>query len=1097
MLTRMLQRRGTTAQWNDVKSTLILAAGEVGFVTDGADANKFKIGDGVTTWENLKFYLRDDQNAGIYAKLIAAQTFLGSQVLTPNTAITVPLIVSGATSQSADLQRWRDSSNNTLASIDATGKITAAGGLFNSTVNVNSNKITNVAAPTEAGDATNKQYVDDVIAGLAWKAPVNLISASGLNTFINVPLTGDTGTVVLDGHSALDQTESGYRILLLAQTTSSDNGIYVYTDNGTSYTLTRAADANAYTELKGASVFVEEGTSYGTSSWVQTNHYLSSFSGQSWVQFNGASQINADGGLTKVGNTLAVGAGDGITVNADNVAISTGGVTSAMIANGTIVDGDINSSAAIAATKISGTAVTQADTGTVTSAMIANGTIVDADINSSAAIDASKIFGTAVTYSDTGTVTSAMIANDTIVNADINASAAIAQSKIANLVSDLAGKSSTSHTHAIDDLSDVVITGTPVTRQVIKYNGTNWVNELPSGGISVSATAPVGPSSGDAWMDSNDGSLYVYYNDTTSRPAGTNLITNPSFETDTNSWSKTSATLSQSSAFSFVGIKSMKVVPSANTGKASFTATTVVSTVYRFSAYVYTEINKNIRVSVTSPATNGTTTAVTYGNWTRLDVSFTANALSTEVNIESIDSTDPFYVDAVMLEASASLNDYFDGSSYNSTWTGTAHASTSTTAGGTTSQWVQVRANSALEATILTRMSAVESRATNLEAANPVVVGSVAARSALFPAPVQGNTVFRTDLGYMERYYTAYDAVTNPSGTTGTVGWYKYAGGAPLSDNYMINGALDIWQRGTSFAPVSNTAFTADRWQAQASLVSTSRTIQQLSLAQAITGLEDVPYYLRSTVNTIGTGTNTRIRYKVEDVKTLAGKTVTFSWYGKQNIDANLRVLIQQNFGTGGSTSVTAYDANSAYTSSWKRFSATFTLPSVSGKTISADSFIQIELFQSDTTGGALDVTAFQLEEGPVATAFRRNQTSIQAELLACQRYYYRKTASGQTFEFGTGFASGTGQIFCAINFPVQMRATPSTTPDISDYTTFAIEGIGTPGSVTGTSTSPGSRTNPYSAYLNLYTSGLTSGQAYRVISGFNAAAYIGFSAEL
>ena len=105
-------------------------------------------------------------------------------------------------------------------------------------------------------------------------------------------------------------------------------------------------------------------------------------------------------------------------------------VTSAKIADGTIVNADINAAAAIAATKISGTAVTQADTGTVTSTMIANGTIVDADINSAAAIDKTKISGTAITAGDTGTVTSTMIADGTIVNADINTSAQVAYGKL-------------------------------------------------------------------------------------------------------------------------------------------------------------------------------------------------------------------------------------------------------------------------------------------------------------------------------------------------------------------------------------------------------------------------------------------------------------------------------------------------------------------------------------------------------------------------------------------------------------------------------------------------------------------------------------------
>ena len=92
--------------------------------------------------------------------------------------------------------------------------------------------------------------------------------------------------------------------------------------------------------------------------------------------------------------------------------IADGAVTSAKIASGTIVDADINSAAAITATKIAGTAVTQADTGTVTSTMIANGTIVDADVNASAAIAKTKLnLG--------GTITSADLVDGTIVATDI------------------------------------------------------------------------------------------------------------------------------------------------------------------------------------------------------------------------------------------------------------------------------------------------------------------------------------------------------------------------------------------------------------------------------------------------------------------------------------------------------------------------------------------------------------------------------------------------------------------------------------------------------------------------------------------------------
>lgn len=133
------------------------------------------------------------------------------------------------------------------------------------------------------------------------------------------------------------------------------------------------------------------------------------------------------GNLT--GNVTGNVSGNAGTVTNGVYTTDTGTVTSTMIANGTIVDADINSAAAIAKTKISGTAITAADTGTVTSTMILDGTIVNADINSAAAIDKTKISGTAITAGDTGTVTSTMIADGTIVNGDINSSAQIAYSK--------------------------------------------------------------------------------------------------------------------------------------------------------------------------------------------------------------------------------------------------------------------------------------------------------------------------------------------------------------------------------------------------------------------------------------------------------------------------------------------------------------------------------------------------------------------------------------------------------------------------------------------------------------------------------------------
>jgi hypothetical protein len=202
----------------------------------------------------------------------------------------------GTLSVDVDSTVTRNSASQTL-----TNKTLGSGTSLSANLDANNNKITNLATPTDSGDAVSKSYVDGLSAGFDWKTAVNLLADS------NVALTGTTGTLVIDGHSALDAADNNvYRILLKNQTTGSENGIYTYTDNGTSYTLVRSTDGDAFGELVGAAVFVMEGTVYGSTSWVQTNHYLTDFSSQTWVQFSGSGTYLAGAGLNLTGNTFSV-----------------------------------------------------------------------------------------------------------------------------------------------------------------------------------------------------------------------------------------------------------------------------------------------------------------------------------------------------------------------------------------------------------------------------------------------------------------------------------------------------------------------------------------------------------------------------------------------------------------------------------------------------------------------------------------------------------------------------------------------------------------------------------------------------------------------
>jgi hypothetical protein len=67
----------------------------------------------------------------------------------------------------------------------------------------------------------------------------------------------------------------------------------------------------------------------------------------------------------------------------------------------------------------------------------------------------------------------------------------------------------------LDELHNVLITS-PADKQVLKYDAASslWKNGVASGGVTASATAPASPNAGDAWFDSNDGTLYVWYVDT-------------------------------------------------------------------------------------------------------------------------------------------------------------------------------------------------------------------------------------------------------------------------------------------------------------------------------------------------------------------------------------------------------------------------------------------------------------------------------------------------------------------------------------------------------------------------------------------------------
>jgi len=87
---------------------------------------------------------------------------------------------------------------------------------------------------------------------------------------------------------------------------------------------------------------------------------------------------------------------------------------------------------------------------------------------------------------------------------------------------------------------------------------------------------------------------------------------------------------------------------------------------------------------------------------------------------------------------------------------------------------------SPLENLFSSMATSVDTALTTLQQATASSVSNQAARDAIFPSPVQGNSTYRQDLGWYEMYYAAYSSSSNPGGAK-TPGWYPAPNQGPMA----------------------------------------------------------------------------------------------------------------------------------------------------------------------------------------------------------------------------------------------------------------------------------------------------------------------------
>ena len=205
-------------------------------------------------------------------------------------------------------------------------------------VSVESAKITNLATPTSDADAATKAYVDSVAEGLDIKESVKVATTAALPavTYDN-GASGVGATLTADANGALAAIDgvtvsaTTTRLLIKNQSSALQNGIYVVTtvgDAGTAFVLTRSGDMDGSpaSEIPGAFVFVEEGTTNADAGFVCTTNAPVTMGSTAinFTQFSGAGAITAGDGLSKTGDTLDVNVDDVTTaIVADAVVVKT------------------------------------------------------------------------------------------------------------------------------------------------------------------------------------------------------------------------------------------------------------------------------------------------------------------------------------------------------------------------------------------------------------------------------------------------------------------------------------------------------------------------------------------------------------------------------------------------------------------------------------------------------------------------------------------------------------------------------------------------------------------------------------------------------
>ena len=381
------------------------------------------------------------------------------------------------------------------------------------------------------------------------------------------------------------------------------------------------------------------------------------------------------------------------------------------------------------------------------------------------------------------------------------------------------------------------------------------------------------------------------------------------------------------------------------------------------------------------------------------------------------------------------------------------------------------------------------------------------------------------------------DAITTAADGTCTARITGMTGGGQLSHrNKVINGAMTISQRGTSFSSASN-AYHLDRFFHNGS------NDGAVTISQSTTSPDGFANSYKVDVTTADTSIAAtqyiQIYQRIEAQNlqdlafgTSAAKTITVSFYVRSNLTGTYTFAMQQPDSSYRMMSQT-YTINSANT--WER--KTFTVVGDTSGGINNDNGDGLNLFwnlaigSNYTTGSSSSsfityaqtnfaaghtanilsstsnefyLTGVQLEVGDTATSFEHR--SYQDELMRCYRYFYAHSGQGVNgstpnpapdTNINNCSCQATTSVSYNIPLPVPMRVVPTLYSTVTGSTRYRVNSAGA-----NTNSGSNPTINSVLSTHNMVSgavagfSGLVAGQAANV-RRYLGTGILGFQAEL